>query len=160
MAADGGEAVLDSATLGRFQAAGPQESCFYVDVPAGGQHEVAFTARATRPQEGLAPRLQMAEYGPAGPWWYDIVAVECTGPTGRCNRAGIDTWAARTSTQRKRGRLDPCGSAVVSKLLWETSGGQAERDGGLYRDLTVRFAMEVKKFATQFAPGSTECIPK
>jgi hypothetical protein len=24
----------------------------------------------------------------------------------------------------------------------------------------VSFEMEVKKFATQFAPGSTECVPK
>jgi hypothetical protein len=49
---------------------------------------------------------------------------------------------------------------VVHKLRWDSSGGQSDRDGGLFRELTVRFALEVKKFATQFAPGSTECVPK
>lgn len=160
MSAGGGEAVLESPSLGRFQAYGPQESCFYIDVPTGGQHQVSFTSRAASIDEGIAPRLRIAEYGPKGPWWYDILRVECTGPTGRCNREGIDGWAARMSGQRKRGRLEPCGSAVVTGLVWDTSGGLADRDGGLYRDLTIRFSMEVKKFATQFAPGSTECIPK
>jgi hypothetical protein len=160
LAADGGTASLESAGLGRFGATGPQEACFYVDVPAGSSADLAFVARADRPQNGVAPRLRMAEYGPKGPWWYDVMAVDCIGQQGRCDRQGVDTWSARTVKERKRGRLEPCGSAVVSGLAWETSGGQAERDGGLFRDLTVRFTMEVKKFATQFAPGSTECIPK
>lgn len=159
MSADGGSAVLD-ASFGRFEAAGPQETCFYVDVPAGSHGDVSFTGRAARVQDGVAPRLRLAEYGPKGPWWYDIVDVECGGPQGRCNRQGVDAWAARTVNQRKRGRLEPCGSAVVTQLRWDTSGGLDERDGGFYRDVTVRFSMEVKKFATQFAPGSTECVPK
>jgi hypothetical protein len=159
MAADGGNAVLDTG-FGRFEAAGPQETCFYVDVPAGSQGDVTFTAHAARSDEGVSPRLQLAEYGPKGPWWYDIVAVECGGVQGRCNRQGVDAWAARTANQRQRGRLEPCGSAVVTQLKWDTTGGVADRDGGYYRDLTVRFSMEVKRFATQFAPGSTECVPK
>jgi len=160
LSADGGTASLESASLGRFQAAGPQEACFYLDVPAGSSSDLAFVARADRPQNGVAPRLRVAEYGPKGPWWYEVMAVDCIGQQGRCDRQGVDTWSARTVKERKRGRMEPCGSAVVSGLAWETSGGQAERDGGLFRDLTVRLTMEVKKFATQFAPGSTECIPK
>jgi hypothetical protein len=160
LAADAGEATLESATLGRLQASGPQEACFYIDVDAGGSAAFTFVARADRPASGVAPRLRVAEYGPKGPWWYEVVAVDCIGPQGRCDRQGADAWSARTVKQRKRGRLDPCGSAVVSGLAWETSGGQADRDGGLFRDLTVRFTMEVKKFATQFAPGATECVPK
>jgi hypothetical protein len=160
LAADGGVATLESATLGRFSAAGPQEACFYIDVDAGSSADWVFVAQANRVDRGVAPRLRVAEYGPKGPWWYDIAAVDCIGQQGVCDRNGVDAWAARTVKQRKRGRLEACGSAVVSGLAWETSGGQADRDGGLFRDLTVRFTMEVKKFATQFAPGATECVPK
>jgi hypothetical protein len=160
LAADGGTASLESATLGRFQATGPQEACFYVDVAAGTSADFAFVSRADRPERGVAPRLRVAEYGPKGPWWYDVVAIDCVGQLGRCDRQGVDTWSARTVKHRKRGRLDPCGSSVVTGLAWETSGGQHDRDGGLFRDLTVRFGLEVKKFSPQFAPGSTECVPK
>ena len=160
LGADGGGAALEVGGLGHFEAAGPQEACFYVDVPAGQTNDVAFAAHADRPEAGVAPRLRLAEYGPKGPYWYAIIDVECKGQQGRCDRQGADAWVARNLKERKRGRLDPCGSAVVTKLTWDTSGGQADRDGGLFRDLNVRFALEVKKFATQFAPGSTECVPK
>jgi hypothetical protein len=160
LAADGGVATLESASVGRLQAAGPQEACFYIDVDAGSTADWAFVARADRVERGVAPRLRIAEYGPRGPWWYDIAAVDCIGQQGVCDRGGVDAWAARTVKQRKRGRLEACGSATISGLAWESSGGQADRDGGLFRDLTVRFTMEVKKFATQFAPGATECVPK
>lgn len=160
LSADAGQATLESAVLGRFQATGPAEVCFYVDVPAGRTQDLAFVARADNVKQGVTPHFRLTEYGPKGPFWYDIMSVDCIGSGGRCDRAGVDTWVARTVSQRKRGRLDPCGSAVVSKLAWETSGAEADRDGGLYPDLTVRFALEVKKFATQFAPGSTECVPK
>ena len=50
------------------------------------------------------------------------------------------------------------GNMSEKAVGYTTVGGDLE--GGLYRDLTVTFEMEVKKFATQFAPGSTECVPK
>jgi hypothetical protein len=159
LAADGGAAALEGG-LGHFEAVGPQESCFYVDVPAGHTTDVKFSAHADKPDAGVAPRFRMAEYGPKGPYWYEIIDIDCKGQQGRCDRQGADAWAARNLKERKRGRLDPCGSAVVTKLRWDTSGGEADRDGGLYRDLAVSFGLEVKKFATQFAPGSTECVPK
>jgi hypothetical protein len=160
LSADAGSVALESPTLGRFTAAGGQEACFYIDVPAGSSADVAVVAQADRPATGVAPHLRLAEYGPKGPWWYQVMAFDCVGQQGRCDRQGVESWTNRTVTQRKRGRLDPCGSAVISRMAWETSGGQPDRDGGLYRDLTVRFSMEVKRFATQFAPGSTECVPK
>jgi hypothetical protein len=159
LAADGGSARLDGG-LGSFAAEGPQETCFYLDVPAGQTSDLTFVARADRPSAGVAPRLRLFEYGPKGPYWYAIIDVECKGQQGRCDRQGADAWAARNLKERKRGRLDPCGSAVVTKLAWDTTAGQAEREGGFFQDLSVRFALEVKKFATQFAPGSTECVPK
>ena len=153
-----GDAVLDSPTLGRFSA-GASETCFYIDVLPGTHHMLTFTAREGRPTAGLSPTMRIAEYGPKGPYWYDVVEVHCRGAVGRCTRDAAEEWGAEAKG-RKRGRIDPCGSSVVTHLGWETSGGGGERDSGLFRDLTVSFEMEVKKFATQFAPGSTECVPK
>ena len=162
----GGIGSLDLSNLGHVatpagatEGGGAKETCAYIDVPAGSTHQAAFVAVESVKGGGIAPRLSIAEYGPRGPYWYDVVAVSCEGPTGRCDRPAADRWGV-TARQRKRGRLDPCGSIVVTQLAWETSGGQAERDGGLFRDFTTRFSMEIKKFATQFAPGSTECVPK
>ena len=83
-----------------------------------------------------------------------LVAFEGVG-----DRNAADAWGDFVK-KRKRGRLDPCGSGVVTKLAWDTSGSEAAREGGLYRDFSVAFTMEIKKFPTQFAPGSTECVPK
>ena len=136
-----------------------RETCAYIDIPIGTVHDVEVVSRETVSGEGVAPRMRMAEYGPKGGFWYDVVAVGCEGSSGRCDRGAAQAWAA-SARQRKRGRLDPCGSAVVTRLRWATSGGQAERDGGLFRDFSVELTMEVKKFATSFAPGSPECVPK
>jgi hypothetical protein len=159
MSAEGGVAAVELSGLGRLAVAGAPEVCAYVDVPAGSVHEVEYTAKETAKGLGVAPRLQIAEYGPKGPYWYDMMSIVCDGPGGRCDRSAADAWGA-FMRQRKRGRLDPCGSGVITKLVWDTSGSQAMRDGGLFRDLSVRFTMELKKFATQSPPGSTECVPK
>lgn len=155
----GGSATLDSPTLGHF-ASGSDETCFYIDVIPGTVNQVTFTARADTKEGGVAPELQIAEYGPKGPWWYDVLRVDCPGgPGGRCNRESAEAWGAEAKGT-KRGRIDPCGSAVVSRLRWDTSGGTGDREMGLFRDFIVTFTMEVKKFATQFHPGATECVPK
>jgi len=155
----GGTARLDSPTLGHFTS-GNDETCFYIDVLPGTTNDMTFTASADSKEGGVAPELQIAEYGPKGPWWYDILRVDCaTGPGRRCNRDAAEAWGAEAKGH-KRGRIEPCGSAVVTRLRWDTSGGMGERDSGLFRDFTVQFTMEVKKFATQFHPGATECVPK
>lgn len=155
----GGSATLDSPTLGHF-AAGSDETCFYIDVLPGTVNQMTFTAHADTKEGGVAPELQLAEYGPKGPWWYDVLRVACAGgPGGRCNRDAAEAWGAEAKGV-KRGRIDPCGSAVVSHLRWDTTGGTGERELGLFRDFTVQFTIEVKKFATQFHPGATECVPK
>jgi hypothetical protein len=157
--ADSGVATLESPTIGRFEV-GDKEMCFYVDVDAGSTHEVTFSAAEARHEGGVGPHLRVAEYGSKGPFWYDIITVSCEGPGGKCARDAAEDWAVDLKSRSKRGRLDPCGSSVVSQLRWDTSGGAGQREYGLFRDFTVRFSMEVKKFATQFAPGSTECVPK
>ena len=75
----------------------------------------------------MAPVLEIAEYGPKGPYWYPILDVRCAGPGGKCNRDAADAWGEDIKT-RKRGRIDPCGSAVVTHLDWDTSGGTGERE--------------------------------
>jgi hypothetical protein len=158
LGAGGGPATLSSPTLGEL-ASGPGEACFYVDVVPGTTHEISFVARERRNEEGVSPVLEIAEYGPKGPWWYDVLAVKCQGPGGHCNRDAADAWSAELKT-RKRGRIDPCGSSVIKDLKWDTTGGSGVREMGLFADFKVTFTMEVKKFATQFKPGSTECVPK
>ena len=158
MAAIGGSATIDSPTLGHF-ASGADEACFYIDVIPGTTSDVTFTAREAKHGAGVGPMLDIAEYGPKGPWWYQILNVDCAGPNGRCNRDAADAWGKEAKT-RKRGRVDPCGSTVISHLVWDTSGGTGDRELGLFSDFTVKFTMEVKRFATQFKTGSTECVPK
>jgi hypothetical protein len=158
LSAEGGSATLDSPTLGHFVAR-DIESCFYIDVVPGTTSDIVFKAKESWPQKGMGPALEISEYGPKGPWWYRILDVHCAGPGGRCNRDAADAWGEEIKT-RKRGRIDPCGSTVVSRLGWDTSGGAGDPELGLFRDFTVSFTMEIKRFATQFRPGATECVPK
>ena len=158
LSAEGGSATLDSPTLGHF-AARDTETCYYIDVISGTTSDVVMNAKETWPGKGMGPELSLSEYGPKGPYWYRILDVNCAGPNRRCNRDAADAWGADVKT-RKRGRVDPCGSTVITHLGWDTSGGTGDPELGLFRDFTVKFTMEVKRFATQFRPGSTECVPK
>jgi hypothetical protein len=158
LAGGGGGAALDSPTLGHF-AAGPDETCFYIDVLPGTTSDVVFTASEAQKEAGIAPLLSIAEYGPKGPWWYDVIGVRCQGPGGKCNRDAADAWSAEAKG-RKRGRIDPCGSSVISRLVWDTSGGIGNRELGIFKDFTVRFTMEVKRFPTQWPPHSKQCVPQ
>jgi len=156
LGATGGGATLDSPTLGHFTA-GADEACFYIDVLPGTTSDITFTATEAVKEGGIGPHLQIAEYGPKGPWWYDVIGVSCPGPNGRCNRDAADAWSA-DAKGRKRGRVDPCGSSVVSRLTWDTSGGVGNRELGLFKDFTVHFTMEVKRFQTQWPPHAKECV--
>jgi hypothetical protein len=158
LAAQEGTAVFDSPTLGQLTSTG-DEVCYYVDVAPGTTHDVTFIAREAKGEGGVGPVLGITEYGPKGPWWYDILEVHCAGPGGKCNRDAADEWGADIK-HRKRGRIDPCGSTVITHLNWDTSGGTGSRELGLFKDFLVKFTMEIKKFPTQFKPGSTECVPK
>ena len=159
MSAAGGLASAELVGLGVLAVAGEKEICAYIDVPAATTHDIVYVSKELEKGQGVAPRFQIAEYGPKGPYWYDMIKITCDGHEGRCDRNAADDWGAFIK-QRKRGRLDPCGSGVVTKLAWDTTGSEAAREGGLFRDFSVHFTMELKNFATQFAPGSTECVPK
>ena len=143
--------------MGRFEVKGEQTRCLYVDLRAGSHSRVRVIATADDPKLGVIPEFFLAEYGPAGPYWYETLAVQCRGQYSQCDREGADAWQAGLAS-RRRGRLDPCGSAVVKALAWETSSSESSRDGGFFHDFAVSFDLEVKTFETRFAPGSTECV--
>jgi hypothetical protein len=160
MSAAAGNIVLTSPTLGRLSHDGKEEACFYVDLPSGSNHEFVIESRESQKGQGMTPAVRIAEYGPKGHYWYDVLAIKCGVGDQRCDRPLAKDWEEEWLAQRKRGRLDPCGSVVVSGLKWDTSGGQAMMDGGLLRDFRVQFLLLVKAFATQLAPGDPRCVPQ
>ena len=48
----------------------------------------------------------------------------------------------------------------ISHLTWDTSGGVGNRELGLFKDFTVKFTFEVKRFPTQWPPHAKECVAK
>jgi hypothetical protein len=159
LSASGGNIAVTSDLLGRFDAQGAQTRCVYIDLISGSQAKMKVTATADDKSVGVLPQFSLSEYGPAGPFWYETLTVQCQGKYGQCDRDGADAWQASLAG-RKRGRIDPCGSAVVKSLRWDVSGSESARDGEFFHDFTVSFDLDIKEFATQFSPGSTECVPK
>jgi hypothetical protein len=157
LSAANGRATLDSPSAGHFEQTGPQEACFTVDLEVGLLHDFHLDSREERDGVGVVPHVHVAEYGPAGPYWYDIVDITCGQGARGCDRELAREWANGWLEKRKRGRLDPCGSLVVNGLGWTTSGGEEAHKGGLLRDFEASFSLDVKKFATQFPPGAAEC---
>jgi hypothetical protein len=157
MSAMNGKLTLDSPSAGHFELAGPQEACFYVDLEVGLLHDFHLDSQEGRAGSGVVPHVHIAEYGPKGPYWYDILDIACGQGARSCDLDLAREWGESWLAKRKRGRLDACGSIVVSGLRWTTSGGEEASKGGLLRDFEVPFALEVKSFATEFPPGAAEC---
>ena len=108
LAGVGGSATLDSPTLGHF-AAGPDEACFYIDVLPGTTSDMTFTATEAVREQGMPRCSSIAEYGPKGPWWYDIIDVRCEGPSSKCNRDAADAWSAEAKAPQARAASTPAG---------------------------------------------------
>jgi hypothetical protein len=157
MSAANGRIALDSPSAGHFQQDGPQEGCFYVDLEVDAVHDFHLDSREETSGVGVVPYVHIAEYGPSGPYWYDVVEVACGQGARSCDLELAREWADGWLAKRKRGRLEPCGSMVVNGLRWTTSGGEEAHKGGLLRDFEASFALDVKTFATQFPPGAAEC---
>jgi len=157
LSATNGRVALDSPSVGHFQQDGPQQACYYVDLDSDAIHEFHLDSREDTPGGGVVPYLHISEYGPSGPYWYEIVEIACGQGARSCDLELAREWADGWLAKRKRGRLDPCGSMVVSGLRWTTSGGEEAHKGGLLRDFEASFSLDVKKYATQFPPGASEC---
>ncbi len=157
MSAANGRIALDSPSAGHFDQAGPQEACFYVDLEAGAAHDFHLDSQEEQEGGGVVPHVHIAEYGPTGPYWYDIVDISCGAGTASCDLESAREWGKRWLEHRKRGRLEACGSITVSGLKWTTSGGADAYKGGALRDFEADFSLEVRRFATEFPPGASEC---
>ena len=157
MSAANGHVSLDSPSAGHFEQTGPEEACFYVDLEMSLIHDFHMDSREARDSGGVTPHVHIAEYGPAGSYWYDVVDIACGAGVRGCDLTLAREWGQSWVASRKRGRLEACGSMVVSGLKWTTSGSDAAQKGGLLRDFETTFSLEVKKFATQFPPGAAEC---
>jgi hypothetical protein len=152
-----GTLTLDSSTAGHFEHKGEEETCYYVDLDVSTLYSFHVASKEEREGGGVKPRVHVSEYGPHGHYWYDILDVACGVGDRGCDPDLAREWGQSWLEKRKRGRLDACGSLVVVGLRWNTSGGQAEANGWLLRDFDADFGLEVKKFATEFPPGSPEC---
>ena len=157
MSAANGHVSLDSPSAGHFEQTGPEEACFYVDLEVSLIHDFHMDSREARDSGGVTPHVHIAEYGPAGSYWYDVVDIACGAGVRGCDLTLAREWGQSWVASRKRGRLEACGSMVVTGLKWTTSGSDAAQKGGLLRDFETTFSLEVKKFATQFPPGAAEC---
>jgi hypothetical protein len=157
ISANKGRVTLDSPNIGHFEQIGPEEACFYVDLKIGDSHDFHIESQEGEFGRGVTPKVHISEYGPSGPYWYDIIEISCGYGSHACDSSLAREWGRNWLEQRKRGRLDACGSMVVQGLKWGTTGGQAEQNGGMLRDFSADFSIEIKKFATQFPPGSIEC---
>jgi hypothetical protein len=157
ISAANGQVKLDSPSAGHFEQTGPEEACFYVDLAAGLSHDFHLDSQEGRVSGGVVPHVHIAEYGPAGPYWYDIVDIACGLGARGCDLTLAREWGESWLATRKRGRLEACGSISVSGLKWTTSGGEDADKGGLLRDFETSFSLEVRTFATEYPPGASEC---
>ena len=149
---------LDSPTVGHFDQSGMQETCYYVDLRPG-EYPFRLDARELTLGSGLVPVVKIREYGPAGPYWYEIIEVSCGMGEAHCTLTAAQEAGQHWMERRKRGRLDPCGSIMVNGLRWDTSGGKAVQDGGFLQDFRAEFTLDVKAYPTRHAPGSAACLP-
>jgi hypothetical protein len=152
-----GTVKLDSPSAGHFEASGAEEACFYVDLATNLSHDFHLDSQEGRTDGGVTPHLHIAEYGPAGPYWYDILDVTCGRADAGCDLDSAKAWGEAWRETRKRGRIEPCGSISVSGLKWTTSGGSQADKGGPLRDFETSFALDVRKYATEFPPGASQC---
>jgi len=157
LSAANGRVALDSPSAGHFEQSGPQEACFYVDLAIGVAHDFHLDSQEERTGGGVVPHLRIAEYGPAGPYWYDILDIQCGAGTSGCTLESARDFGYLWLEHRKRGRLDACGSISVTGLKWTPSGGEDAYKGGALRDFEADFSLEVRKYATELPPGAPEC---
>jgi hypothetical protein len=157
MSALGGQVTLDSPSAGHFEQSGLEEACFYVDLEISLIHDFHMDSQEAEHGRGVVPHVHLAEYGPTGPYWYDILDIECGSGERGCDLDHARAWGESWLSSRKRGRLEACGSMSVTGLKWGTSGGEDAQSGGMLRDFETTFSLEVRKFATQFPPGAPEC---
>jgi hypothetical protein len=127
------------------------EDCFYLDLPAG-KHTVALRAKGQNPEGGVGFALRIKEHNPKGPWWYDSFTLEC-GIPGPCTREVLVAWKKEIDSNRRALR-DPCGSARIQSLGWETG---RMPDALHPEEVSVNFLLSVPPIDPTEAPGTETC---
>lgn len=130
--------------------------CFYVDLVAG-KHQIVVHGEKGHDQVPLQSGLTIYEYGEpqeGGPSWYRSFHFTCGLGASPCTKDEIEIWR---TFQRKlpRGVLDPCGSVRVKAGRF--AGTRDQKGDEVYRDMTLRFTLNVYKFKPHRPPGSPKC---
>jgi hypothetical protein len=112
MSAVNGDIKLDSPSAGHFAQTGAEEACFYVDLDVNLSHDFHLDSMEVRADAGVTPHVRIAEYGPAGPYWYDLVDITCGLGSSVCTLEAAKDWGESWRTTRKRGRLEACRERV------------------------------------------------
>ena len=121
--------------------------------PRAARPAATSSAGPPTPTPASRPRLTISEYGPEGPYWYEIFAFECVGVGGRCDRAGADAWGARPQDAQARTHRSLRLAGGDRPGLGDLGRPGRSRRRAATATSRVRFDVEVKKFATQFAPA-------
>ena len=101
---------------------------------------------------GVGFALRIKEHNPKGPWWYDSFTLEC-GIPGPCTREVLEAWKKEIDSNRRALR-DPCGSARIQSLQWETG---RMPDALHPEEVRVDFLLSVPPIDPTEAPGTETC---
>lgn len=128
-------------------------TCFYVDLPSG-KHRVTVHSDNADPEVGLQTGLFINEYGPKeGANWYRTFELSCGG-MNKCTKAGLESWVD-AMRRLPKGHFNPCGSVKIRGV--SASGSREQRQATEYKDLTVRFTLDIYEFAPDRDPASPQC---
>lgn len=105
--------IAGHGTFEKPGAAEPEAACGYVDLP-NGKHRVRYRVEALRPEGGIAPLLQIKEWGQQAESWYDSLAFRCS-TQGPCRDVDVADWIKQLRTV-ERGIHDRCGSVRVQEI--------------------------------------------
>jgi hypothetical protein len=127
-----------------------EPACAYFDLPPG-QHHVKIRVKATHPDEGMVPRVMLAEYGGQTHDWYDSFQWKCGDPEA-CIKADLESFS-QAYAARSRGIFDPCGSTRTGGFRWQVAHASDYR----VEDVSLEFVLYVYKFPPRFPHGSGAC---
>lgn len=130
--------------------------CFYVDLDPG-RHRVTLHGENRDLEVGLQTGLTIYEYGEprdGGPGWYRSFHFACGVGASSCTKDELIDFRA-AQQKLPRGVLDYCGSVMVKGVSF--GGTRAQKGDTTYRDMTLRFSLQVYEFEPHWPPRSPKC---
>jgi hypothetical protein len=123
------------------------EMCFYVDLEPGAH---VIDVRASQ-ASGVSAALAIAELGTATKSAYDTFRFAC-GPGGVCSYEELD--GKKAEYQGAKNAHDPCGSAKVKQVVWDT---RRSADQPVPSEFAMRFVLQIYKFQPDKPHGDPSC---